>query len=263
MPTIQLRVADCSKKTAQWLADQLKEAGIKVVYGADIEPDATVCYGYGFKAARKRTLNCRAGVLSNYEQMRVLRDNGIQTVPMIDDIKRADWSRITFPLLARAERHDGGGHDIMPVFQEEEIPWRIAAGAKFFTQYIPRAAEYRLWIYRRRLQAAYSKEMTEPKKYVKIGCNYEDGFEHVYTEKSAIPANIVEMAARSVFSLGLDFGGVDILVGKNKVPYVLEVNTASGANGPKAVGLTHLAKSIIKWVEAGYPEQAKEYKNVE
>ena len=263
MATIQLRVADCSKKTAGWLADQLKSAGIKVVYGGDTESDGIVCYGYGFKTPRKKTLNCLAGVRSNYEQMQILRGAGIQTVPMIDDIKRADWSRITFPLLARAERHDGGGHDIMPVFQEEEIPWRVAAGAKFFTQYIPRAAEYRLWIYRRRLQAVYEKEMVDPKKYVKIGCNYEDGFEHAYTEKSNIPANIVEMASRSVFALGLDFGGVDILVGKTKVPYVLEVNTASGANGPKAVGLTHLAKSIVKWVELGFPEQSKDYKSVE
>lgn len=265
MPTIQLRVAACSKKTAGWLADLLKKQGLNVVYERDGKPvDAVVAYGYGYdKTPKGKVLNGTAGQLDNLQQIEILSvKNNLRTVPLVKDIRKADFSKLSFPMLARTERHDGGGTDIMPVFQAEEIPWRIAAGAKFFTEYIPRKTEYRLWIYRRRLLAAYEKNMVSPEKYKGIGANYKDGFEHEYVERSTIPSSLVDMAAKAVFVMGLDFGGVDILVSKKDVPFILEVNTAPGANGPKAVGLSRLAESIGKWVKLGYPEQSKTFQKV-
>jgi hypothetical protein len=259
MPIIRMRVADISIKSGQYLTDLLKARKIEVVYGNEAQAEATVCYGWGFKKPVGNMLNATAGTLDNLQQVERLSNAGIRVVPVISDIKKADFSKIEFPLLARTERHEGGGTDIMPVFQQEEIPWRQAAGAKFFTQYIPRKVEYRLWIYRRRLLAAYVKEMVNPEKYKGIGCNYKDGFEHEFIERKDIPAAYIEMAAKAVFSMGLDFGGVDILVSKSNVPYVLEVNTAPGANGPKAVGITKLADSIANWIKLGYPKQNSKF----
>jgi hypothetical protein len=258
---ITLRMADIGKKTGQWLADLIREQNVDVVFGEKSE--ALVCYGWGIKDYTGYVLNAKAGTFNNLQQITRLQESGINTVPLVKDLKRADWSKIQFPLLARSVAHDGGGKDIMPVFQGEEIEWRQAAGASYFTQYIPRESEYRLWVFRRRIQACYQKEMTKPEKYIKIGCNYEDGFEHKYIPSNTVPTVLHELAAKSVFSLGLDFGGVDILIGKDKKPYVLEVNTASGANGPNAVGLTKLAASISSWVANDFPKQQSKYTGVE
>ena len=261
-PTITLRMAEVGKKTGQWLANLIREQGVEVVFGE--KSDALVCYGWGMPEYKGPVLNAKAGSFNNLKQMEMLIGAGIQTVPLVKDIKKADWSKIKFPLLARGAAHgDGGGRDIMPVFQEEEIPWRQAAGATYFTQYIPRKTEYRLWVYRRRVQACYIKEMTNPEKYVKIGCNYEDGFEHEYISTDKVSKTLIDLAAKSVFALGLDFGGVDILIGKDNGAYVLEVNTAAGANGPKAVGLSKLASSIVKWVKLGYPKQSGKFTGLE
>jgi hypothetical protein len=262
MPTIiGIRVAQCSKQTGQWLTELLREKGLDVQY--KVPGEALVCYGWGIENSEVPVLNEKSGVLNNLEQLKVLSKAGLNTPTFVTDIRQADFERIKFPLLARSERHDGGGFDIQPVFQAEEIPWRVSAGASYFTEYIPRKTEYRVWVYRRRILAVYQKEMKHPEKYIGIGCNEKDGFEHVFKEDYATHKGIqqvLEMSAKAVFALGLDFGGVDIIVSKtHSLPYILEVNSAPGANGPEAVGLSKLASSIARWVAARYPKQKKEF----
>lgn len=260
MTTLGIRVANCSKKTGQWLVDLLDNKGINVEYKTTGE--AIICYGWGIERSNVPVLNKEAGVLNNLDQLKTLAKAGLNVPNIIQDIRRADFERIKFPLLARSERHDGGGFDIQPVFQEEEIPWRVSAGASYFTEYIPRKTEYRIWVYRRRILAVYQKEMKHPEKYIGIGCNEKDGFEHVFKQdyiKHVGIKKVLEMSAKAVFALGLDFGGVDILISKMGVPYILEVNSAPGANGPEAVGLSKLASCIARWVAAGYPKQKKEF----
>lgn len=257
-----MRAANCSAKTAQWLTDLLRGK-----YEHDIEykqeGEGIICYGWGIDS-KLPTLNALAGKMNNLDQIKTLADKGNVRVPQfVTDIKHSDFSRIQFPMLARQARHDGGGFDIAPVMQEEEIPWRAAAGADFFVSYIPRAAEYRVWVYRRQILALYCKEMKHPEKYRGIGCNEKDGFEHVYQAEYRnfrCIESILSYAKRAVFDLGLDFGGVDIVVDKKGYVYVLEVNSAPGANGPEAVGLKRLANKINKWILSGYPAQAKTYR---
>lgn len=260
MAAIEIRVAQCSARTGQWLKDLLINKGLDVQY--KVPGEATICYGWGVEKPTTPVLNEKAGVLTNLEQLQTLSKAGLATPNFITDIRRADFERIKFPLLSRSERHDGGGFDIQPVFQAEEIPWRVSAGASYFTEYIPRKTEYRVWVYRRRILAVYQKEMKHPEKYTGIGCNEKDGFEHVFKQDYANHVGIKQvlaMSAKAVFALGLDFGGVDILVSKINQPYILEVNSAPGANGPEAVGLSKLASCMARWVAAGYPKQKKEF----
>lgn len=260
MTTVGIRVAQCSTKTGQWLVDLLRDKGIDAQY--KVSGEAIICYGWGTDATKVPVLNKKAGILNNLEQLKALSAAGLSTPPIITDIRNADFERIKFPLLARSIRHDGGGFDIQPVFQAEEIPWRVSAGASYFTQYIPRKTEYRVWVYRRRILAVYQKEMKHPEKYTGIGCNEKDGFEHIFKQNymthDGIKA-VLNMSAKAVFSLGLDFGGVDILISKTGQPYILEVNSAPGANGPEAVGLSKLASCIARWVAAGFPAQKKTF----
>jgi hypothetical protein len=257
---IRVRTAACAKKTSGWLQKLLEERDLDVVMG-DKKCDAIVCYGWGIDENPNQLpiLNATAGRLTNLQQLTRLNEGGIPIPKLVTDIRKADFATLKFPLLARAERHDGGGWDIQPVLQAEEMEWRKAAGAKYFTEYVPRKTEYRLWVYRRRVQATYEKLMKHPEKYKKIGANYEDGFEHTYMDSRNVPADLRTIAAKAVHVMGLDFGGVDILLGKDGQYRVLEVNSASGANSDKAVGLVKLADSIAKWVQLGFPEQSKKF----
>ena len=246
--TLQLRIADCSKQSAGYLKDLLIEKGIEVKVGE--RGDAVVCYGYG-GVNGPRTLNGKAGTFNNLEQIQALERAGLP-VPAFTLGDPEDLFDMEMPLLARASLHREG-KDIKPVFQSEEIPWRKAAGATFFTEFIPHTKEYRVWTFRDEVLATYTKEMRFPEKYVHIGNTFQNGFVTKFVDAEDVPARLKELAIQATKAVGLDFAGVDILHGKDGRYYVLEANSAPGANGPQAVGIKKLANRIKTWMDADYP----------
>jgi hypothetical protein len=219
------------------------------------EAEGIISYGVPYKGNRP-CLNAQAGNLNNLQQIKLLAERGVRVPPFVIDIEQADWSRIEFPMFAREEKHHGG-KDIRPVMQIEEIQWRKDSGSKFFTQYIPVETEYRAWVYRRRIQAVYTKEMKYPDKFKRIGRNWQNGFAFSFIEKTVRPPEVGPLAAKAVFALGLDFGAVDIIKGKDNRFYVLEVNSAPGVSEGIRQGISSLSNSIIKWAKGGYKKQNK------
>jgi tetrahydromethanopterin:alpha-L-glutamate ligase len=248
--SIQLRIADCSKETAGYLKDLLIGKGIAVKIGE--EADATVCYGYG-GVRGPRVLNGKAGTFDNLQQITTLRDAGIPIPNCYTRI--ADAMHAKFPLFARSSLHREG-KDIKPVFQPEELAWRKAAGATFFTEFVPHTKEYRVWTFRNEVLATYVKKMEFPEKYKHIGKTFQNGFVTVFTDAEDVPVKLRDLAIQATKAVGLDFAGVDILHGKDGRYYVLEANSAPGANGPGAVGISKLASRIKTWINAGYPARA-------
>ena len=57
----------------------------------------------------------------------------------------------------------------------------------------------------------------------------------------AVPLRVIPMAKKAVQSLGLDFGGVDVIVHK-ELAYILEVNTAPQLTPHTAKRLAELIK---------------------
>ena len=153
---------------------------------------------------------------------------------------------IKFPLLAR-KAHGYGGTDLVPVFQLEEIPWRLAAGWDWFSSYIPVAQEYRVWVFRDECLDIYKKQMHRPEDYKYIGRNFRNGFDFVLAKAEP---SIVDVALRAVAALHLDFAAVDLLLSTNDYIYVLEANTAPGAiksGAHKTLG--KLADRMVSWLE--------------
>lgn len=247
--SVQIRVAACSKQSAGYLRDLLTEQGVAVVPREDA--DAVVCYGYG-GVNGPRTLNGKAGTFDNLEQIKMLDDAEVPIPPYYIPGEGARMDRMKFPLFARASLHREG-KDIKPVFQAEEIPWRKAAGATFFTEFIPHTKEYRLWTFRNEVLATYVKVMRFPEKYVHFGNTHQNGFVTVFVDQEDVPKKLKDLAIQATKAVGLDFAGVDILHGKDGRYYVLEANSAPGANGPNAVGIKKLANRIKAWQVAGYP----------
>lgn len=257
--SVRLIVANSCQPTGTILATLLRELGVNVV---DSGEDAVVSYGVKYTGT-KPCLNSLAGGRTKMDEMGILLRAGVKTVPVFKYDETTDALQplmqyaepFSYPLLGRKETHMHG-KDIMPVFQKEELKWRTQAGTAFFTQYIARKTEYRLWVYRRRHIGAYEKVMSYPDKYRFIGCNYRNGFSFKFVPTTEIPENITTMAAKAVDGLSLDFGAVDILMGLNNQPYVLEVNTAPGVAGVTREGIKKLAAKIKKWEQLGYVNRA-------
>lgn len=214
-----------------------------------MEQNAAALVSFGVQLSTSRpSLNSHAGATNKLQQLELLSQSGIP-VP-----KFSVWSAPSLPALAR-KRYHYGGKDIMPVFQQEEVSWRKAAGADFFVEFIPTASEYRVWVFRRSHLATYVKEMKRPEKYRRIGRNYKNGFAFNLVQSELVPRGAVDMAIQSVAALGLDFGAVDILKGTDGNFYVLEVNTAPGVEGSLRQGIRALASKIARWEELGYPNR--------
>lgn len=251
---IRLVIAEPSAKTGKVLAELLKDAGIRLVTNGE---DALVSYGVRLGNVGKPTLNALAGMADKFEQLRTLQKSGVSVPPLFTEgsvPKTTAEGYFSPPLLAR-KRHHRAGKDLMLVVQPEEIPWRRAAGAEFFVGYVPIADEFRMWVYRGSHLGTYQKVMARPAEYRKIGRNYHNGFSFQLVKSEQVPRGAVEEAIKSLRALGLDFGAVDILRGKDGRFYVLEVNTAPGVEGPGRQVIQGLATKIAKWSEAGFPSR--------
>lgn len=242
--TVRLVIAERSSETGQHLSTALRDLGVNVGENAD----ALVSYGVRLGYSAVPVLNAHAGMADKYEQLLTLRSAGVP-VPKIYEAGQP----IKFPLLARKRRHVGG-KDLMVVFQPEEIPWRTSAGAEYFTEYIPIKSELRTWVFRGSHCATYRKVMARPHEYKKVGWNYKNGFVFDLIHTDEIPRGAVEEAMKSIRALSLDFGAVDILQGLDGNFYVLEVNTAPGAESPTRQGVQGFARHIQTWVNAGFPK---------
>jgi hypothetical protein len=231
--------------TGQLLHQMLVERGVEIGQPAQ----AVVSYGVPLNTSLP-ALNRHASRIHKFDELMVIREAGLPIPPV-----SLDGSGLQFPILGRKFRHSKG-RDIIPILQnDQEFQWRKdGKHSDFFVQYIPRATEYRVWMYRRQPLAVYEKVMRYPERYGRIGCNFENGFAFQFVPKENRDSKLVELGERAVEAMQYDFGAVDILKGKDNMLYVLEVNSAPGQETART-GLTRLADKIAKWVELGFPRR--------
>lgn len=244
---VNVIVANGSGPTGNAIREMLRERGIQV--GAT-NPDATISYGVRLNTTRP-ALNANAGRYNKLSQFDVLKAAHVLVPPFFRPAEIT--AATTFPLFGRKLQHREG-KDIMPALQFEDVALRVAAGSQFFTTYVPRTTEYRVWIYRRRHLRTYQKVMRHPEQYRFFGCSYRNGFAFELVHTDAVPRGAVEAASLAVNSLGLDFGAVDILQGKDGRFYVLEVNTAPGVEGRREC-LVALVDKMATWAQNGFPRR--------
>lgn len=237
---LELSVAASSKQTGALLATALTERGVSLGRPARCR----VSYGVPGLGGTIPTLNANAGVGDKYDQMVRMGAAGV----LVPQTYLPDDNPAKFPLLARKRQHMGGT-DIRMVFMKKEIPWRVAAGAAFFVEYIPWETEYRVWVFRGKHLGTYEKVMGHPELYKRLGANRKNGFVFNLVREGDIPRAAVQSATSAVRALDLDFGAVDVLKGEDGKFYVLEVNTAPGVQNGTRVVLQGLAKNIAAWAK--------------
>lgn len=233
-------ISSDGKETGALLKDILTQRGIYSPRG-----EATVCYGLS-SGGDGPAINgrCQSDKIT---RMKAMSRNGVQLVPWAIG---KDAHDLKLPLYARKSR-GFGAKDLMPVFQREEIDWRIAAGWDWFSSVVPIAHELRCWIWRGELLDTYEKRMDRPQDYRAMGRNFGQGFEFALVKERN---QATRQAILAVDSLGLDFGAVDLIIEKGGDALVLEVNTAPGVirSGAQAT-LEKLADRIEGWCRADCP----------
>lgn len=237
-------VATVAKETGALLKTYLRERGVT------LDPNADVTISYGIPS-HGVALNGNCGGGDKIRRLRQMQSGGVRNVPWFaGDTVPQDF---TFPGLAR-KLSGHGGEDLVPVFQKEEIPWRLHAGWAWFSSYVPVKTEYRVWMFRDECLDVYEKVMTRPEDYAYIGRNFRNGFDFKRCE--TWPADPLRQADRAIRALSFDFGAVDVLLGQDGLAYVLEVNTAPGVikSGAQHT-LATLANRMVSWLNDGCPER--------
>lgn len=241
------------------LLQELVEAEMRQT-GVTAPEDATVCYGLGLQGNPRHALNARCTRLDKLQQAVRLRERlGVSGLVVIQPLHDAAGTARPgangvppLPWLARKTAHTRGT-DIMPVLEEWQIPARLAAGASFFTPYMPSIAEYRTWVYRNRILGTYQKQLIRPEQCKSLGRNYHNGFGFFFHDLEHTPEGLKDVARRAVAALDLDFGGVDILETPDHEFVVLEVNSAPGVTDERRRVAQALAHRIVRWAANGCP----------
>lgn len=99
--------------------------------------------------------------------------------------------------------------------------------APLYTKLIGRAREYRIHVFDRQVIDLQQKKRREGNDSDGTIKNLDNGWVFVRDDITPPPRSMFDTAVRAVQALGLDFGGVDVLV-KDGQCYVLEVNCAVG-----------------------------------
>jgi len=147
-------------------------------------------------------------------------------IQTLEDLERAgnystNYQDLDYPLLAR-QSSGMQGRDIVPVVQRQDIEAQDI-NAEFYTEYVPTKLEYRVHVVDGEIVKTSQKVLKEEEDYDPFVRNYETGYRFV-NPRERHPG--IQQAVASVNSLDLDFGAVDLIIGEDDRPYVLEVNTA-------------------------------------
>lgn len=147
------------------------------------------------------------------------------------DINRAkEWAKKDI-ILARSTATGSGGVGITVVRPGENVP----ANQAFYVKYIKKQAEYRIHVVAGRAiftQQKRKKNGVQQDENQALIRNHDNGW--VFAENDvtfpteAIKRLAEQLAINSVRACGLDFGAVDLIVGKDNNVYFLEVNTRPG-----------------------------------
>jgi glutathione synthase/RimK-type ligase-like ATP-grasp enzyme len=247
---IHLRVAKGCQPTANILSQLLLKEGVQLGYG---EAKGVVCWGAGNPVAGPRILNANCSAFNKLTQLKQLAAAGITIVPIVETIPLWMHGRNPiFPILARKRNHVAG-RDIILCRSPKGCRKALARGRAYFTRFIPSSTEFRVWVYRKRHLGTYEKVLKYPWKKKGVNRNYHNGYAFDLVKEAALPREAITIAIKAIAALGLDFGGVDILRGKDGHFYVLEVNTAPGVEGEGRQAIQLLAHRIARWEAAGYP----------
>ena len=136
------------------------------------------------------------------------------------------------PVVLRPQRHAQGKHTYLcktPEDLEEHVRVSLRDGDHYVSKFIPKVAEYRVFVVSGRAACVAEKTPSNPDD---VAWNVAKGGRFDVTPWKQWPLRAVKTAIEAFKLSGLDFGGVDVMVDAQGKPYVLEINSAPSLTSP-------------------------------
>ena len=172
-----------------------------------------------------RTFNTRAAISAASNKLTTL--NTLLRAGVSIPRFNTDVNRLNFPMLGR-RTNTQGGKEITLLLQPADLQF-MKATPDFYVEFVKKIVEYRIHVIGGRIAKTQVKEFRGDRDdYDPVVWNHDAGwyFRQAITRDEVHPGTA--QAITAVAALGLDFGAVDLIIGDDDKPYVLEVNTAPG-----------------------------------
>lgn len=246
MSKVRLQIANVAKETGALLTEYLEDRGLQLVREGH---SGVICYGVPTDFPKNLNGECGGG--DKIRRLLQMEAGNVRTVPWF----KGNVVPLNFKFPALARNLSGhGGTDIVPVFEPQEVKWRLEAGWNWFSSYIPVKTEYRVWTFRDEVLDVYEKVMKRPNEYRYVGRNFRNGFDFQHIRREEVPVDAIRQAQMTTRAIKFDFAAVDMLLGWDGKIYVLEANSAPGVlrSGAQAT-LAKLADRMVDWVKNDCP----------
>lgn len=170
----------------------------------------------------------------------VLKAAGVLVVEFTaDKLQAQEWQEDGYRVVVRHKLQGHSGQGIQVCQPNDELPY-----APLYTKYTKKDSEYRVHVFQGKVidwtEKCKRNGLPPSNNLIRTHSN---GWVFCRTAR-AIPPFAIDLAIKAVTALGLDFGGVDIIV-RNTQAYVLEVNTAPGV---EASSLNAYVRELRKYV---------------
>jgi len=152
-------------------------------------------------------------------------------------------SDIQFPCIIRPQHHARGNRFYVcptPDFYRGSIRATFIGGG-YASEIIEKTEEYRVHICSGRI-VSVAKKMPPENPY--IAWNHHQGASFVNVRWGEWNRSVIEKAMDAMHLSGLDFGGVDVIVGPDG-PYVIEINSAPTIESPYRI---HTLARAFDWI---------------
>lgn len=124
-----------------------------------------------------------------------------------------------------------------------------AENKDFFVKWIPTETEYRVWVFQDKAFAIYEKQYKGEGEYKGYMRNHRFGFKFEKADHLLGKKDITIPCIKAVKALNMEFGAVDVLLGKDGKYYVLEVNSMPHIDSNKRSSGIRLANLIHERAE--------------
>lgn len=219
-------------KTSTEAIQSLSTTGIKVFRNdQELPQDADMCIRWGCTSnVPSTTILNKADAIHRVADKagfrKLLREHQTFDDPLIPRTWLAGETVPSgVPIIVRPHWHAQGKH-----IQFSELhPDFIVEPTCYASKYIPKVAEYRVFIVSGRVVCVASKSVPDP---TQIAWNVAQGGKFENVKWGHWPLDAIRRSLLAFNLSGLDFGGVDVIVDASGVSYILEINSACSLTSP-------------------------------
>jgi glutathione synthase/RimK-type ligase-like ATP-grasp enzyme len=148
-----------------------------------------------------------------------------------DFLNQGDGNPPVYPVILRRAKHHQGRwlHVCDNLGELQAAARRYGEGNYYISEYVEKAAEYRVFVVQGRVACVAQKTPANPEA---VAWNVAKGGRFDNVRWDNWPLKAVRKSVEAFNLSGLDFGGVDVMVDANGEAYIIEINSAPSLTSP-------------------------------